>query len=48
MFVRPDYNSNGHQQWFYFSVTNLEPNRTYKFIIVTKLLAFPWVSTSGS
>jgi len=29
-----DYNTNGHTQWFYFSMANMEPGRTYTFHIV--------------
>ena len=30
LFVQNDYNSKGHQQWFNFTVTNLQPDTCYE------------------
>eukprot|EP00792_Barthelona_sp_PAP020_P003925 TRINITY_DN1760_c0_g1_i1.p1 TRINITY_DN1760_c0_g1~~TRINITY_DN1760_c0_g1_i1.p1 ORF type:complete len:995 (+),score=192.08 TRINITY_DN1760_c0_g1_i1:71-3055(+) len=34
LILSPDTNTNGHTQWFYFSVSNLRKDRTYKFNII--------------
>ena len=34
LILRPDLNTRGHMQWFYFSVSNTRRNQSYKLNII--------------
>ena len=34
LILNPDVNTNHHHQWFYFEVSNMEANKSYRFNIV--------------
>jgi hypothetical protein len=37
LILKPDVNTQGHTQWFYFSVANMVPGIKYKFNIINLL-----------
>lgn len=37
LILRPDTNTKGNTQWYYFSVSNTRPNKTYRFNIINLL-----------
>eukprot|EP00347_Sterkiella_histriomuscorum_P022736 403337354 len=37
LILKPDYNTRGHTQWFYFRVQNMKAGRTYRFNIINLL-----------
>ena len=37
LILKPDYNTRGYTQWFYFRVSNTLPGRSYRFNIINLL-----------
>ena len=37
MILKPDYFTNGHTQWFYFSVSNTRKDVEYRFNIINMM-----------
>jgi hypothetical protein len=37
LILKPDYNTRGNTQWYYFSVSNTQPNRPYRFNIINMM-----------
>lgn len=37
LILKPDYNTKGNTQWYYFSVSNTRQGRTYRFNIINMM-----------